>query len=277
MKLAFVFCICAAILLGGCDRPKPEEVVEAFNNKWAPEVVYQDGHLLVNWPDNKDFNPPWGALSMKIPPTYLNKKLGGLDDNEKINQIFFEINFLNGEPLSRIRSNSWPPTEEEQALIKDRMAKRVFVVLFRDRYMQEMKSMHREKFSVGGAGKYAFRDGEVDGLEKWSAAVCMADHLTSPPDYKAMVQQNLDAKAADDRSPAGCYKDVRKFVLITPETDTHNDLVTANCWNETCWFNFNVANRTAELTIDMSAADRWRERVEVARRVISGFVISSNP
>lgn len=276
MRLGFLFCVCAALLVGGCDRSTPEERREVFNEKWGPEVTFKDEHLLVNWPDVEGVTPPRGALSLKIPRAYLDSHFGEQDDKGKVDRIYLELMLPDGSPKPQLK-RSWNPSEKEKAQFKDVANRRVFVVLYRNRLMQEMASMHREKYSVGGAGKYAFRDGEVDGLEKWSAAVCMADHLTSPPDYKAMVQNNLDNKAADDRSPVGCYKDVRNFVLITPETETHKNLVTADCWNQTCRVNFNVANRTAELTIGLSDAHLWRQRVEVARRVISNFVVSSNP
>jgi hypothetical protein len=283
MQILFRGCLIALIgtlILTACKPATTEEKHLAFNEKWGPEVTFVDNHLMVDWPDYSLGAAQGARTRLKIPAAYLHGQFMLPDEKGKVHRLYLELMLPDGKAFPKVKL-PWNATEEQIRQNKELVKKRLFVIMQRDGSMNPLG----DRFGNFGIvrltlGNKAFRDGEVDGLEKYSQPTCMEDNLTAPDAFKIDLQQKIVNKKSTDSAPAGCVTNDYQYILITPQSVTNQHEYTQIRCNRDgiCDADFNVAGRHASTHIaeyQGAHVSEWRTRVRTAQRVIESFVIPS--
>lgn len=275
MKLGFLFCVCAALSLGGCDR-------SANKDADGTEVGYRlppgETHLTFTFPEIPAAGSFKGrpAVTFRIPRDYVRFQ-GVLSKNGQIYQVPLQIELPGKTPWldhSGLKGKQGTPEWDE------------FMKGWIGKFIVEVGSGS----GVGGRSyflnsinpKNVFRrtdmvaDGEAHGLVRYSPKRCYTDEHLKDPQLKAF----LEAKPADDPvHEANCRLERRAAVYFSPLSITDpEEVVYINCTPTGCFVNFTFDGAEgANFHIRNEHLARWPELVDPTKELLRSFIVRDTP
>lgn len=269
MRLSFFFCVCAALLSGGCDR--------SANKADDSELGYQlppgETHLTFTFPEIPAAGSFKGrpAVTFRIPREYVRFQTV-LRKNGLIYQVPLHIELPGPTPW---QDHTWlkgkQGTPEWDEFMKGWIGKFIVEVGSgsgvggRNYFLNSIdpKYVQRRKDMVA--------DGEAYGLVRYSPKRCYTDEHLKDPQLKAF----LDAKPADDPAPeANCRLSRRGAVYFSPLSITDPErVVYISCADASCDTNFNFAGRGASMGFRQDKLNRWQDIVNPARELLHSFIV----
>lgn len=275
MKLGLLLCVCATLLLNGCDR--------SANKADDSELGYQlppgETHLTFTLPEIPAAGSFKGrpAVTFRIPREYVRFQTV-LSKNGQIYQVPLQIELPGPTPW---QDHSWlkgkQGTPEWDEFMKGWIGK--FIVEVgrkggglggRNYFLNSIdpKNVQRRKDMVA--------DGEAYGLVRYSPKRCYTDTQLKDPQLKAF----LDAKPADDPAPeANCRLSRQSAEYFSPLNVAEADeVVSIHCATTRCWANFGITDGLgANITFVHDKLGRWPEIIDPTRELLYSFITSEVP
>lgn len=269
MRLGFFFCVCAALLSGGCDR-SPNK---ADDSKLGYQLPQGETHLTFTLPEVPAGGSFKGrpAVTFRIPREYVRFQ-GVLSKNGQIYQVPLQIELPGPTPW---QDRPWlagkKGTPEWDEFMKGWIGKFIVTV--------------GSGSGVGGRGIFLnsinhenvflrtdmVADGEAYGLVRYSPKRCYTDEHLKDLQLKAF----LDAKPADDPVPeANCRlsrQSAEYFSRLSIDDSEH--VVSISCLQNTCNTSFDFAEIGATLHIRGDKLDRWPDIVNPTRDLLHSFIV----
>lgn len=274
MKLGFMFCVCAALLLSGCDR----SANKADDSELGYRLPPGETHLSFTFPAIPAAGSFEGrpAVSFRIPREYVRFHTV-LSKNGQIYQVPLQIELPGPTP--------W----QERPWLKDKKGTPEwdeFMKGWIGKFIVELGSGS----GVGGRGRFlnsispknTFRrtdmvaDGEAYGLVRYSPKRCYTDEHLKDPQLKAF----LEAKPADDpMRETNCRVDRQWAEYFSPLAVTNAaEVVAVHCMGTGCGVGFEVVDGIgASLNIRPGTLDRWPEIVNPTRELLRSFILHDVP
>jgi hypothetical protein len=273
MKLGFLFCVCAALLLGGCDR----SANKADDTELGYRLPPGETHLTFTLPELPAAGSFKGrpAVTFRIPKEYVRSQ-GVLSKKGQIYQVPLQIELPGSTPW---QDRPWlkdkKGTPEWDEFMKGWIGKFIVVV--------------GAGSGVGGRGLFLnsinhesvfFRtdlvaDGEAYGLVRYSPKRCYTEEHLKDPQLKAF----LEAKPADDPAPeANCRLSRRGAVYFSPLSITDPErIIFIRCADSFCHSSFDFAGRGASMNFRQEQLSRWAEIINPARELLHSFIVREVP
>lgn len=269
MRLGFFFCVCAALLSGGCDR-SPNK---AEDSKLGYQLPQGETHLTFTLPEVPAGGSFKGrpAVTFRIPREYVRFQ-GVLSKNGQIYQVPLQIELPGPTPW---QDRPWlagkKGTPEWDEFMKGWIGKFIVTVGSgsgvggRDLFVNSID--HKSVF---------FRtdlvaDGEAYRLVRYSPKRCYTEEHLKDPKLKAF----LDAKPADDPvHEVNCRLDRRGAVYFSPLTITDPEqVIFISCADASCHANFNFSGRGASMSFRQEKLSRWPDIVNPVRELLHSFIV----
>lgn len=270
MNLGLLLCVCATLLLNGCDR----SANKADNSELGYQLPPGETHLTFTYPEIPAAGSFKGrpAVTFRIPREYVRFQ-AVLGKNGQIYQVPLQIELPGPMPW---QDRPWlkgkKGTPEWEEFMKGWIGK--FIVDLgagsgmggRDRFLNSINPTdpHRSKDMVA--------DGEAYGLVRYSPKRCLTDEHIKDPQLKGF----LDAKPADDPAPeANCRLSRQSAVYFSPLNVTEADqVVIVRCSESGCRFGLEVIDGIgASLHVSSDHLPRWPEIVNPARELLRSFIV----
>ena len=271
MRLGFLLCACAALLLGGCDRSanKADD-----DTKLGYQLPPSETHLTFTFPEIPAAGSFKGrpAVTFRIPREYVRFQTV-LSKNGQIYQVPLQIELPGPTPW---QDRPWlkdkKGTPEWDEFMKGWIGK--FIVTLgsgsgvggRTYFLNSIdpKNVFRRTDMVA--------DGEAYGLVRYSPKRCYTDEHLKDPQLKAF----LEAKPADDpMQEANCRLDRRGAVYFSPLSIADPEkVVHINCTPTGCFVNFTFdGSEGANFHFRSEHLTRWPELVNPNRELLRSFIV----
>lgn len=265
--------MCAALLLGGCDR----SANKADDTELSYRLPPGETHLTFTFPELPAAGSFKGrpAVTFRIPREYVRFQ-GVLSKNGQIYEVPLQIELPGSTPW---QDRPWlkdkKGTPEWDEFMKGWIGKFIVTV------GAGSGVGGRDLFLNSISPKNVFRrvdmtaDGEAYGLVRYAPKRCYTDEHLKDPQIKAF----LDAKPADDPThEANCRLSRRSAEYFSPLSITDPErVVYISCADASCHVNFNLAGRGASMSFRQEQLSRWPEIVNPARELLHSFIVREVP
>ena len=269
MKLGFLFCLSAALILSGCNRSTDK----LDDTKLGYQLPPNEPHLNFTFPAIPAMGSFEGrhAVTFHIPREYVRFQ-GVLSNNGQIYQVPLHIELPGSTPW---RDRPWlkekKGTPEWDEFMRGWIGKFIVNV--------------GAGSGVGGRGRFLnsinneneflrtdlVADGEAYGLVRYSPKRCYtAEHLADP-----QLKAFLASKPADDPTPeANCRLSRKSAIYFSPRSITDPErVVFFRCADTSCHASFDFSGRGATMRFGQDQLGRWPDIVNPARELLHSFIV----